>query len=262
MTAFHDAVMALEPGVFVPLDAPGDTATTAQDLMGAGTMVGGGAAVKGAAAGEVAFANEIVCTGNYWAADATLETRIIQLLNGVEEFTAAVWWRTDIAQSDATARVMLALTEDGFRLYRQSGSIIGTFYNASAVANNVSGLSQRNSEVGGGWQCSGLQLDAVEDKEFLCRNDGRSRASSVADGSTLRTTGANVFWLGATSGGASPWTGSLGPFALWDRSLTPAEWAAFFQAGLGATIDDSTTYPTLRRPASQRMQAGKVLLRS
>ena len=262
MTVFHDDVMALTPGVFVPLDAPGDTSTTAQDLMGDGLMVDSTAGAKSAAAGDVAFTNELDCASTYWVADATLESRIISLLAGTDEFTFACWWRTTQPTSDATARVMLALTEDGVRLYRQSGNIVGTYYNAAASPISLSGGGTPDAANGGGWQTSGLLLDPADNGEILARSGGYSRFSQVADGSTVRTSGANAFWLGATSGGASGWIGSLGPFAIWDRCLTPAEWSAWYYAGLGITAEDEASYPYLRRSSEQRMSVGRVVERS
>lgn len=261
MTAYHDAVMALEPAIFVPFDASGDTSTTAQDLMGLGTMVASGS-TKEPVMGEVAFTNELQCDGSeYWVADSTLETRIIAALTNATDFTIGVWWRTSQPTSDATARVMLGLTDDGVRMYRQFGSVIITFYNASAVAQNETAIDTSDAETGAGWQLSGMQLDSEEDFFAALRGYSRVSGLAVADGSTVRTTSSNAFYYGATASGASTWVGSLGPFAVWDRVLTPHEWADFYHAGLGAVANNPSTYPILSRPFAQRMGIGKTYMR-
>jgi hypothetical protein len=129
------------------------------------------------------------------------------------------------------------------------------------VAQNESATDTSDAETGGGWQLSGMQLDSEED--FFAALRGYSRVSdlSVTDGSTVRTTDSNTFYYGATVGGASTWSGSLGPFAIWDRVLTPQEWADFYHAGLGAVANDPSTYPVLSRPLEQRMGIGRTFMR-
>lgn len=259
MTAFHDAVTALEPSIFVPLDAPGDSGTTAQDLMGGGLLTRTGG-TRQDVVGSVAFTKELALSSEYWVADSTLEARIEAAVNGATAFTAAAWWRTTISTTE-NSRVIMALADDGFRMYRQFGSIVGTYYNASAVAQNTNASSTTSAETGGGWQLSGIQLDFDEEQFFVLRGGTRHNSTNVTAGSSVRTSSSTTFYYGAVTGPTSTWSGSLGPFAIWDRTLTADEWRTFYYAGLGIAAEDPSTYPILRRPVSRRMQTGVTLLR-
>jgi hypothetical protein len=269
MTAFHDAVLATDPVVFVPFDAPGDTSTVANNLGSVGgafvQTIGG---TRQASAGTVvAFDYELALDGidDYWSANSTLFTALMTAMSvSTVGTTWAVWWRTSITADKI--RYLLSVDPYGMGIFRTAtGSITVEFTDQSSVLQQMTRASQILSEQGGGWQLSGQSTDPAENTGlFIYRNGFRQQSGGsviVSGGSTskMRTSGSTSFTIGTDLGTASrEWSGSVGPVMAWDRALSADEFMTIYLAGLGAA---ETVDLTLQRQGTSRMQP-RILLRA
>lgn len=263
MTAFHDAVLVTDPVVFVPFDAPGDTATTAANLGSAGgsfvSTVGG---TRQAAPGSVAFGNEVEFDGvdDYWSADATLfnalKTAIAAATGGS---TWAIWWRHTV--NEFAIRFLMRFDPWGTGIYRQSGAQFGLYYDLDDDYVEESEFLSHAPEVAGGWQLTGMQLDPAEGALITMRNGWRRESLTRAAGndSTIRTTGTTSFVIGKnpSTGTNHMWDGSLGPLMVWDRPLSGDEFMSTYLAGLGV----AETQDIALVSALGRMRPDAIILR-
>lgn len=260
MTAFHDAILDLNPIMFVPFDGPNDDATHAYDLMGHGAFVPGSGGTRQVSAGtEVQFDYELALDGvtEYWTADSALTAWFAGLFAGtISNFTVLIWWRSTNAISDS--RYLLRFANSGFYIRRSSGSI-----EVNIIANTTISYSVfRSGELGessGGWQHAALVLDATEDQLFVCRNGHRMNSIAVPDSTSIRRQTTYSLQLGKNgTSGSDTWLGSLGPVAMFSRVLTPEELTATFDAGFTVESDYN---PTPMRPLDTRMRTGVLTAR-
>lgn len=258
MTAFHEAIVAYDPVVFVPFDAPGDTTILANNLGSAGGSLGRsiGGTIQ-AAPGGPTFSNELALDGvdDYWSANSTmfnaLKTAIAAA--GTTGVTAAIWWRTLVY--DATIRFLFRLDPWGMGMYRLNADVRAEFYNLNDALAGIAFASLYGAERGGGWQLSALQIDPVELDLFVCRNGVRTFGTAITAGNqaTIRTTSTTSFVVGKnpSSGTTNMWSGSLGPLMIWDRALNGDELMNVYNAGVGVA---APRYPYLRRTDEQKMR--------
>ncbi len=263
MTTFHDTILAMDPDIFVPFDVQGDTALEVVDLVDETRKIeyGSGGALA-ASVGEVAFESELQLDGvdDRWNANSALLIAITGAVFNQTAVTICAWWRT--TNTAATDRYMCRLGSSwGFHLRKSASTITAHFYDTGSVQHSASRASSNSAELGGGWQMSTFELDPVEDMVCVGRNGVRVFDDPLTADPTIRTSGTGAFYYGS-NGSANYWLGSLGPLMIWSRGLTPDEHLDVFQAGLGASRLNPSSYPIIRRPSEYRCRPGVVGMRS
>lgn len=264
MTTFHDDILTTDPVLFVPWDAPGDSATVGVNLGSAsntmGQTVGG---TRQAAPGAVAFDYEIALDGvnDYWSASTALFNALVSATSGATDgSTWGAWWRsTDFSVGP---RYILRMDPWGMGLRRSVTTMTGEYYDTLSTLHQCSVSNTMITETGGGWQFSLFTIDPIEQAIIIYRNGHPQNTGGGTVNSTtarIRTSGSTSFVIGRnpSTGDASTWNGSIGPIFMWDRVLEPEEVLDVFLMGLG-TPESSSIAPL--RPPTGRMQP-RILLR-
>lgn len=274
MTRFHDRVLALDPIVFVPFDGPADTSTRAYDLVSGGYLGPGSGGTRSDEPWDMGFTKELVLNGTtqYWVANSTLLNVISNWLATTPEFaTSLQWWRT--TTYPLSTKYVHRFSNGGFGVYLDGGGFQRPRVMAVDESNTQRETSTNNqnpvypfpSTYIGGWQLTGLRYEGSDINGYQSlvithNSNWWSLNQSFLPRQGLRRNTSYTFAVGRNGGSNSEYfDGSVGPLAIFDRSLSLEDYEEFYNASLGTA---ATQALVAQRPEESRLRADAAVMRT